>query len=186
MILNRIIAFASIVVSFCVALKAQTTAPVPVTITVDAGHASGNLKPSWRWCGYDEPNYTYAPNGKKLVGQFSGDRNSPFGPAYFRAHNLLVTGDGSAKPQWGSTNAYTEDAAGNPIYDWTIVDRIFDTALARHVQPYVEIGFMPQALSTHPQPYQHEWRAGLSNELFTGWAYPPRDYNRWGELVYQW
>src|SRR5437660_763903 len=99
MIVRRFIAFASIVSIFTIVLHAQTTAPVPVTITIDAANSSGNLKPIWRWCGYDEPNYTYAPNGKKLIGQFEGDRNSPFGPAYFRAHNLLVTGDGTAKPK---------------------------------------------------------------------------------------
>src|SRR3954464_9732960 len=127
---NATIVIAIVLSIIGVILTAQTvpaTAPVAVTITVDAAKPIGDLKPIWRWCGYDEPNYTYAPNGKKLVGQFAGDRNSPFGPAYFPPHTLLVTGDGSAKPKWGSTNAYTEDAAGNPVYDWTIVDKIFDT-----------------------------------------------------------
>jgi xylan 1,4-beta-xylosidase len=55
------------------------------------------------------------------------------------------------------------------------------------VKPYVEIGFMPQALSSHPEPYQHQWRPGLPyEEIYTGWAYAPKDYGRWGELVYQW
>ena len=49
---------------------------------------------------------------------------------------------------------------GKPVYDWTIVDRIFDTYLERGVRPYVQIGFMPQALSTKPEPYQHDWRPG--------------------------
>ena len=43
---------------------------------------------------------------------------------------------------------------------------------------------MPQALSTKPAPYQHEWRPG-SGELYTGWAYPPTDYMKWSELIYQ-
>ena len=55
------------------------------------------------------------------------------------------------------------------------------------VKPLVEIGFMPEALSSQPQPYRHEWRPGLPyNLIFTGWSKPPRDYARWGELVYQW
>ena len=48
-------------------------------------------------------------------------------PAYVRVHNLFTSGDGSGSLKWGSTNVYTEDAAGNPVYDWKIVDRIFDT-----------------------------------------------------------
>ena len=46
---------------------------------------------------------------------------------------------------------------------------------------------MPQALSVKPEPYQHEWRPGLPyNDVYTGWAYPPKDYAKWAELVYQW
>src|SRR3954447_2411749 len=91
--------------------QAQAAAPasVEVTITIDASKSTGKLRPIWRWDGYDEPNYTYYPNGKKLVSQFQGDKNSPFGPAYFRAHNLLTSGDGKPRPKWGSSNAYTED-----------------------------------------------------------------------------
>ena len=64
--------------------------------------------------------------------------------------------------KWGSTGIYTEDTDGRPIYNWTIIDRIFDTYLARGVRPYVEIGFMPEAMSMHPEPYQHHWRPGAS------------------------
>ncbi len=46
---------------------------------------------------------------------------------------------------------------------------------------------MPRALSTRPDPYQHEWRPGLPyDDIYTGWAYPPKDYAQWAELVYQW
>jgi xylan 1,4-beta-xylosidase len=106
---------------------------------------------------------------------------------YFRAHNLLTTGDGTPALKWGSTNAYTEDADGKPVYDWTIVDRIFDTYLERGVKPYVQIGFMPKALSTKPEPYQHKWTPRARyDEIYTGWAYPPKDYEKWAELVFQW
>ena len=46
---------------------------------------------------------------------------------------------------------------------------------------------MPEALSVHPEPYQHEWRPGANyNKIGTGWSYPPNDYAKWAELVYQW
>src|SRR3954464_3700715 len=154
----------------------------PVAIEVDAGQPIGELKPIWRFFGADEPNYAYMKDGKKLLGEL-GAIGSP--QKYFRTHNLLCTGDGTPALKWGSTNVYTEDAQGRPVYDWTIVDRIFDTYRARGVKPYVEIGFMPEALSTQPQPYQHAFRPG-SGALRTGWAYPPKDYGKWEELVYQW
>jgi xylan 1,4-beta-xylosidase len=153
---------------------------VPVSIRIDAAQKLGAAQPVWSYFGYDEPNYTYAPNGAKLIAELGALRPSS---VYIRTHNLLTTGDGTPALKWGSTNAYTEDASGKPIYDWTITDRIFDTYLAAHAKPFVEIGFMPEALSTHPQPYRHTWPKG---GIDTGWAYPPKDYAKWGELVYQW
>jgi xylan 1,4-beta-xylosidase len=100
---------------------------------------------------------------------------------------LLTSGDGTPALKWGSTGVYREDAGNKPVYDWTIVDRIFSTYLERGVRPYVQIGFMPEALSRRPSPYQHRWRPGAPyEEIFTGWAYPPTHYDKWQELVYQW
>jgi xylan 1,4-beta-xylosidase len=167
--------------------SAPTPAPAQqerVTIHVDANVKRGPMYPMWAWFGYDEPNYTYMPDGKKLLSALA--KASPV-PVYVRTHNLLTTGDGTPALKWGSTNAYTEDANGKPKYDWTIVDRIIDTYLERGMKPLVEIGFMPEALSTQPVPYRHNWKPGDNyNDIYTGWAYPPRDYDKWRELIYQW
>jgi xylan 1,4-beta-xylosidase len=157
----------------------------PVAVSVDLSQSLGTLNPFWRFFGADEPNYAILPDGKKLLGELG--KIGRTAPAYFRAHNLLTTGDGKPALKWGSTNAYTEDADGSPVYDWTIVDGIFDTYLARGVKPYVQIGFMPEALSIKPHPYRHHWTPQAKyDEIYTGWAYPPSDYAKWGELVYQW
>ncbi len=94
----------------------------------------------------------------------------------------LTTGDGSSSLKWGSTNVYTEDAQGKAVYNWTILDRIFDSFRSAGIKPLVEIGFMPEALSTHPEPYRHNFPEG---PIFTGWAYPPKDYKKWSEVVFQ-
>ena len=159
-------------------------AAFPVSIRIDASQSQGDLRPIWRFFGADEPNYATMKNGRKLIGELGALRPQA---VYFRAHNLLCTGDGTPALKWGSTNAYTEDAQGRPVYDWTIVDGIFDTYRAAGVRPYVEIGFMPKALSVKPEPYQHHWTpAAKYEEIYTGWAYPPQDYAQWAELVYQW
>jgi xylan 1,4-beta-xylosidase len=156
----------------------------PVTLTIDASTPAAPLRPVWRYFGHDEPNYTYMKDGQKLLSELAA--LDPATTVYVRCHNLLTTGDGTPALKWGSTNAYTEDPQGNPIYDWTITDRIFDTYVKRGLKPYAQIGFMPKALSTHPDPYQHDFQPGKRNNLFTGWAFPPKDYARWGELVHQW
>jgi xylan 1,4-beta-xylosidase len=158
--------------------------PIPVAIYVDAARPLGELKPIWRFFGADEPNYAYMKDGQKLIREL-GELAPKH--VYFRTHNLLVTGDGTPALKWGSTNIYTEDAQGEPVYDWTIVDRIFDTYLAHGVRPLVQLGFMPKALSLNPEPYQHQWKPGLKyGEITTGWAYPPKDYDKWRELIFQW
>jgi len=155
-----------------------------LNINVDLGVETGPLSHAWAMFGYDEPNYTYMKDGAKLLTEIAD--LSPV-PVYVRAHSLLTTGDGTPALKWGSTNIYREDANGNPMYNWSIVDSIFDTYVDRKMKPLVEIGFMPEALSVKPTPYMHKWRPGAPyNEIFTGWAYPPKDYEKWAELVYQW
>jgi xylan 1,4-beta-xylosidase len=156
----------------------------PVSVRIDASKPIDELKPIWRFFGADEPNYAYMTNGRKLIGELGELAPKQ---VFFRAHNLLTSGDGTPALKWGSTGAYREDAQGKPIYDWTIVDRIFDTYLERGVRPYAQIGFMPKELSTKPEPYQHKWTPQARYEqIYTGWAYPPKDYAKWAELVFQW
>jgi len=173
--LLRLVAFSSCVFLLSHHLYAQA----PVVIHVDAGRNLGPLNPVWNYFGYDEPNYTYAPHGRELIAELAASNSAR---VQIRVHNLFTTGDGAAALKWGSTNAYTEDPAGRPVYDWKIIDKIFDTYLESGAQPLVEIGFMPEALSTNPEPYRHHFPQG---ELFLGWTYPPKDYEKWRELVYQ-
>ncbi|MDD5186371.1 MAG: hypothetical protein PHS84_14025, partial [Paludibacter sp.] len=77
-----------------------------VKITVDITKEKGTMKPIWAWFGYDEPNYTYMKDGRKLLSEIAA--LSPV-PVFARAHNLMNTGDGTASLKWGSTNMYTED-----------------------------------------------------------------------------
>jgi xylan 1,4-beta-xylosidase len=165
-------------------LRAEVPEAFPVSIHVDASRPLGEMKPIWRFFGADEPNYATMKDGRRLLSELGELQPQN---VYFRAHNLLSTGDGTPAFKWGSTNAYTEDAQGRAVYSWTILDQIFDTYRARGVRPYAEIGFMPEALSTKPLPYQHEWRPGLKYDVIgTGWSYPPTDYGKWAELVRQW
>lgn len=161
-------------------LHAQITAH----ITVDAAQTIGPYQPIYGYFGYDEPNYTYMAHGRELITELA---NLSATPVFIRTHFLLATGDGTPGLKWGSTNAYTEDASGKPIYDWSIVDKIIDTYLRAGAKPFVEIGMMPKALSTKPDPYQPTWIPGGKNPNYSiGWTYPPKDYAKWGELVHQW
>ncbi len=157
---------------------------ITTEISIDASKTTGLYKPIWSYFGYDEANFTTMKDGKKLLTELS--QLSP-SPVYVRMHNLLTSGDGKADLKWSSTNVYTEDKNGNPIYSWRIVDSIFDVLTARVIRPIAEIGFMPEALSVKPEPYLHHWKPGVPyDSIYTGWAYPPKDYGKWAELIYQW
>jgi xylan 1,4-beta-xylosidase len=148
-----------------------------VTIAVDAGPGAPRepLRPIWRYVGYDEPNYTYTDLGRELLDKLAGMAD---GPLFVRCHFLLCSGDGAPSLKWGSTNVFSRDERGRPRYDWTVVDRIFDTWVDRGLLPFVEIGFTPEAMTSAPEgtPYR-------SSSLGSGWSYPPVDPEEWAQLV---
>jgi xylan 1,4-beta-xylosidase len=152
----------------------------PVDVQVDLQRDLGTFAPVYSWFGYDESNYTTTANGRALLREL---HDSTPEPVYVRAHFLLTTGDGKPELKWSSSNVYTEDADGKPVYNWAILDGIFDAWVGAHVRPFVELGFMPQALSSHPDPYHIPWPTKPGE--VEGWSFPPKDYGKWQELVRQ-
>lgn len=159
------------------AARAQVAATV--SVSVDATAAGAPLERVWAFHGYDEINYTTLPEGSALLETLAAAHTAP---VHIRSHFLLNTGDGTPAMKWGSTNVYTEDAGGTPIYSWALTDGIMDTVTAAGAFPFVELGFMPQALSTHPTPYRNSGTTTLDGGCF----YPPTDYPKWADLVRTW
>ena len=159
---------------------AQVPQTTPVSIQVDLAQSQGPYKPIYSWFGYDESNYTTMKNGQQLLGELHD--LSPV-PVYIRAHHLLTSGNGVAELKWSSSNVYTLDANGKPVYDFTITDQTFDEYKRAGVRPMVELGFMPKDLAVTVagvDVYQVHYPAnvvtGASNN-------PPKDYAAWGELI---
>jgi xylan 1,4-beta-xylosidase len=155
----------------------QTTpSSVPVAIHVDLASSQGAYKPISSWFGYDESNYTTTKNGRQLLRELHD--LSPV-PVYIRAHHLFTSGDGVAKLKWSSSNVFTLDAAGKPVYNFTILDQIFDAYRDAGVRPMVELGFMPKDLASGTMPYELPYPKTVSGAVQS----PPKDYAMWGELV---
>jgi xylan 1,4-beta-xylosidase len=177
---SRPLAFASaagLLVALGSGARAQT--PPTVNVSVDATAAGTPLERVWPFHGYDEINYTTVPEGAALLGALAAAHSAP---VHVRNHFLLNTGDGTPAVKWGSTNVYSEDAGGNPVYDWALTDGIMDTITGAGAFPFVELGFMPEALSTHPTPYQNSSATSLDGGCF----YPPTDHAKWADLVSAW
>ncbi len=152
-----------------------------VNVEVDCKSVTGDLKHTWRYIGYDENNFTTTPQGEELIAKFGSLEDAPY---YFRTHHMLCTGNLYGTYKWGSTNAYSEDKEGNPVYNWEVVDNILDVYLRNNSKPFFEIGFMPWDL-VDPKNFEGIKKWELRNEyqrIF--WAYPPKDYKKWYDLIY--
>ncbi|HEY5960791.1 MAG TPA: hypothetical protein VIV60_29755 [Polyangiaceae bacterium] len=157
--------------------RAQPVATVRVSVNATA--AGEPIERVWPFFGYDEINYTTVPEGKALLDTIAAGQSAP---VYVRSHFLFNTGDGTPALKWGSTNVYAEDPNGEPIYSWTLTDGILDTLNSFDAFPFVELGFMPEALSTNPTPYGNSSVTTLDGGCF----YPPTDYAKWANLVREW
>lgn len=159
---------------------AQAPTSTLVSIQVDLSKPQGPYKPIYSWFGYDESNYTTMKYGKQLLTELHD--LSPV-PVYIRAHHLLTSGNGIPELKWSSSNVFTLDANGKPVYDFTITDQTFDEFQKAGVRPMVELGFMPKDLAAtvpgvdaYQVHYPGSTISGASNN-------PPKDYAMWGELV---
>lgn len=70
---------------------------------------------------------------------------------------------------------YNEDEHGNPIYNFTYVNQIYESLLAQGVRPVVEISFMPKKLAFNPDDLHPFWyKQNVS---------PPKSMERWDNMI---
>ncbi len=71
---------------------------------------------------------------------------------------------------------YGEDAGGNPVYNFTYADQIYDGLLENKVRPFVELSFMPSKLAASQKEHPFWYRPIVA---------PPKNWNRWEDLIYR-
>ncbi len=82
---------------------------------------------------------------------------------YIRMHGLLTDDMG----------VYREDKNGNPEYNFQYIDVLYDYLLSIGMKPFVELGFMPDALASGNQTI-FWWKGNVT---------PPKDYKKWEDLI---
>jgi len=80
-----------------------------------------------------------------------------------RAHHIL-----------GDDLGVYRETGGAPAYDFSGVDRVYDTVREVGLVPVVEFGFMPRDLARDPSRTVFTYRGGIS---------PPKDWDRWADLI---
>lgn len=155
-------------------------------VTVDATSSLGTIPRIWASIGYDELNWTATPRGK-AIHRLLGEDVLRAGPYWVRMHNTFTSGTGWSAPAWGAGNPYHEAPDGTARYHWPTLDAAYDAITTPGGLPLVELGFMPRDLS----------RAAVADATFGGahdlgrepyeleaWKQPPKDLDRWRELVH--
>jgi xylan 1,4-beta-xylosidase len=84
--------------------------------------------------------------------------------AYVRFHGILHD----------EVGVYSEDKQGQPVYNFSYVDQIYDGLLAGGVRPLVELSFMPRQLASRDVRHSFWYHPVIT---------PPKDYRRWDELI---
>jgi xylan 1,4-beta-xylosidase len=70
---------------------------------------------------------------------------------------------------------YDENKDGQPIYNFSYVDQIYDGLLENHVRPFIELSFMPKKLTSDPNALHPFW--------YKQNVAPPKDWSKWEQLV---
>ncbi|HEX7359127.1 MAG TPA: glycosyl hydrolase family 39 [Bryobacteraceae bacterium] len=70
---------------------------------------------------------------------------------------------------------YSQDAQGNPVYNFSYVDQIYDGLLEHGIRPFVELSFMPKPLAANPKPHPF-WYHPIPS--------PPADPAKWANLIH--
>ena len=69
---------------------------------------------------------------------------------------------------------YDEDQQGDPVYNFSYVDQIYDGLLQNGVRPFVELSFMPNKLAAEDIHQAFWYKPNVS---------PPKDWKRWEDLI---
>jgi xylan 1,4-beta-xylosidase len=86
------------------------------------------------------------------------------GVRYVRFHGILND----------EVGVYDEDSQGQPFYNFSYVDQIYDGLLANGVRPFVEISFMPKKMAAKEILHSFWYKPNVS---------PPKDWDKWDQLV---
>lgn len=130
------------------------------TISVDVNKVKGQLSESHLYCiGAGRANEGLRADWQAQLKEVQ----NKIGFKYIRFHGILEDDMG----------VYFEDHAGNPIYNWQYVDKLYDFLLSVNMKPIVELSFMPTALASEDKTV-FWWKGNVT---------PPKDYNKWSDLI---
>jgi xylan 1,4-beta-xylosidase len=155
------LAFFLLMLSFIGIATVAEGQPAPIAITIDA-HATSHVFPHF----WDQ----MFGSGRAILALRANylddlkEVHDQVGMRYVRFHAIFHD----------EVGVYDEDKGGNPVFNFTYVDQIYDGMLARGVRPFVEISFMPYKLASKPAIHPFWYKQNVA---------PPKDYAKWDALI---
>jgi xylan 1,4-beta-xylosidase len=150
----RFLAAAALAVPLVLSISAQESQTPTRNIVVDVKNATGPVDHFFDLAvGSDYPGTLLRDDSQtqlKLVADELGFR-------YVRFHAIFHDVLGTVRVEDGKT-----------IYDWTRIDKLYDNLLARHIKPFVELGFTPKGLATSENSIFY-WHGNTSHPKPDGW-----------------
>ncbi|MBI5424560.1 MAG: glycoside hydrolase [Opitutae bacterium] len=141
------------------ATLAATESPLR-TIAADATQARGPMSRMYNFCvGAGRANEGLRADWQRQL-RFVREN---CGFRYIRFHGLFCDDMG----------VYHEDKQGGAVYNWQYVDELFDFITGIGMKPFVELGFMPEALASGKDTI-FWYRANVT---------PPKDYAKWEAFI---
>lgn len=139
-------------------------------MTVDVATAAGHVFRPWR------PMIGAEHLSQLEYGTGPGDRpiGQEFAEALRMAHTELGVRSARAHAILHDELGVYREVGGQPVHDFSGIDRIYDRLLEIGLRPIVEISFMPRDLARDPSATVFEYGAIVS---------PPRSWDRWADLV---
>ena len=142
----------------------------PVTVVVDTSTVVGELDRPWRpMIGSEHLSHAISTDttGGRVIGEELSAALSAahreLGVTHVRAHGILC-----------DDLAVYREVDGEPVHDFTGIDRVYDHIRSIGLYPVVEISFMPHDLASDPSKTVFGYDAIIS---------PPKDWQRWFDLV---
>ncbi len=151
----------SVLFGFAFVLLVPVFAQSPETIAVDA-HGAGRPFPHF-W----EVMFGSGRANLSLRESYRRDLDATRAVTsfqYVRFHAILDDENG----------IYSEDSQGNPVYNFSYLDQIYDGLLERNIRPFVELSFMPAKLSSSDKPFPFWYKPLVA---------PPKNYGHWDDLI---
>ena len=141
-----------------------------VDVAVNASLVVGRLDRPWQsTIGSEHLSHLLSPDtsGGHPIGE-------ELAQALRRAHTELGVRTVRAHAILGDDLGVYREVDGEPVHDFSGIDKVYDRVLDLGLAPVVELSYMPRDLARDPTKTVFTYEAIIS---------PPRDWDRWGALV---